>query len=142
MRPGKKGIIKKVVKKRLGYSDEEMEQFLDNPKNEQILSMVQKLAKEKLVLEVVESHGCNSQHKVGDRFIFDAFGNLQTRSCPDQVCIFMLAPAQILLYSAMELLLAGADPNEMKFNRTNCVDVGLDCGGWGRVVVELKAEDV
>jgi hypothetical protein len=42
----------------------------------------------------------------------------------------------------MELLLSGVDPNEMKFNRTNCVDVGLECGGWGRVVVELKAEDV
>ena len=42
----------------------------------------------------------------------------------------------------MELFLAGVDPNEMKISHTNCVDVGLECGGWGRVVVELKAEDV
>jgi uncharacterized repeat protein (TIGR04076 family) len=138
----KKILTKKILKKRLGYSDEEVDEFLQNPKNKEILSMVQGLTKKRLVLEVVESHGCNSQHKVGDRFIFDAFGNLQTRLCPDQVCMFMLAPAQNLLYAGMELLLSGVDPNEMKFNRTNCVDVGLECGGWGRVVVELKAEDV
>jgi len=137
----KRTIIKKILKRRLGYSDEEMEKFLQNPKNKEILSMVQDLTKKRLVLEVVESHGCNSQHKVSDRFIFDAFGNLQTRLCPDQVCMFMLAPAQNLLYAGMELLLSGVDPNEMKFNRTNCIDVGLECGGWGRVVVELKAED-
>jgi len=45
-------------------------------------------------------------------------------------------------YEEMELFLAGVDPNEMKFNRTNCVDVGLECSGWGRVVVELRAEDI
>jgi hypothetical protein len=28
----------------------------------------------------------------------------------------------------------------MGFNRTGCVDVGLECGGWGKVVVEVKAE--
>ncbi len=137
----RKIILKKILKKRLGYSDEEVEKFLENPRNKEILSMAQKLEKRKLVLEVVESHGCNSRHEVGDRFIFDTFGNLQTRQCPDQICMFMLAPAQNLLYAAMELSLSGVDPNGMKFNRTNCVDVGLECEGWGRVVVELRAEE-
>jgi hypothetical protein len=42
-----------------------------------------------IILKVVESHGCNSNHKVGDKFYFD---------------------------------------------------VGLECGGWGRIVLELSVE--
>lgn len=130
----------KMLKKRLGYTDEEMKKFKENPRNLEIVSKVPGLIKKKLILEVVESHGCNSRHAVGDRFIFDSFGNLDTRQCPDQVCLFLLGGAQTLVYAGMELLLAGADPNRMGFNRTNCVDVGLECGGWGKVVVELRAE--
>jgi uncharacterized repeat protein (TIGR04076 family) len=136
----KKLIMSKLLKKRLGYTDEEMDKFKENPRNMEIVSKVPKLMKKKLVLEVVESHGCNSQHAVGDRFFFDAFGNLETRRCPDQVCLFLIGNAQPLIYTGMELLLAGADTNQMGFNRTGCVDVGLECGGWGKVVVELTAE--
>ncbi len=136
----KKLVILKILKKRLRYKDEEMDKFQDNPRNLEIVSRIPELRKKKLVLEVVESHGCNSQHAMGDRFVFDAFGNLETRQCPDQVCLFLIGNALPLIYAGMELLLAGADPNRMGFNRTGCVDVGLECGGWGKVVVELKAE--
>ena len=136
----KKLVILKILKKRLGYKDEEMDKFQDNPRNLEIVSRIPELRKKKLVLEVVESHGCNSQHALGDRFVFDAFGNLETRQCADQVCLFLIGNALPLIYAGMELLLAGADPNRMGFIRTGCVDVGLECGGWGKVVVELKAE--
>jgi hypothetical protein len=33
------------------------------------------------------------------------------------------------------------DPNEMCFKRASCFDVRIDCGGWGRVVLELRVED-
>ena len=133
-------VIMKVLQKRLGYTNKEMEIFKSRDRNREIAAMAPGLLKKRLVLEVVESHGCNSQHAKGDRFVFDAFGNLDTRQCPDQVCLFLLAGAQNLVYAGMELLLAGADPNKMGFNRTGCVDVGLECGGWGRVVVEIQAE--
>ena len=35
----------------------------------------------------------------------------------------------------------GADPNAMRFNRTGCTDVGLECGGWGRIVLEISVEE-
>ena len=136
----KKALTLKILKKRLGYSDEEMKRFLENPKNGDLVSKLPELVKRKLILEVVESRGCNSQHKIGDRFVFDAFGNLDTRQCPDQVCVFLLGGAQSLLYAGMELLIAGVDPDTMMFNRTACTDVGLQCGGWGKVVVEVKGE--
>jgi len=36
----------------------------------------------------------------------------------------------------------GRDPNEVIFNRTGCLDVGPACGGWGHVVLEMRAEKV
>jgi len=42
--------------------------------------------------------------------------------------------------AANELFYAGVDSNELRFKRTACHDVGLDCGGWGRVVLEIGVE--
>jgi len=46
----------------------------------------------------------------------------------------------VLINAFFENLMNGRDPNEIMFNRTGCFDVGLACGGWGHVVVEMKAE--
>jgi hypothetical protein len=46
-----------------------------------------------------------------------------------------------MVFAANEMLYAGVDPNEMRFRRAGCFDVGLQCGGWGRVVLELRVED-
>lgn len=37
-----------------------------------------------------------------------------------------------------ERFYAGVDPNEMKFRRSGCFDVGVQCGGWGKVIVEIS----
>jgi hypothetical protein len=29
----------------------------------------------------------------------------------------------------------------MRFKRAHCIDVGLECEGWGRIVMEFRAED-
>ena len=34
-----------------------------------------KLTQKTIIIEVVESHGCSSLHKVGDKFYFDGPGN-------------------------------------------------------------------
>ncbi len=131
----------KVMKNHLGYSKEEMELFRSNPRNEDVLSKVPELRTKTIVLEVVESHGCNSQHQVGDKFYFDGAGNLLTKLCPKKVCIYALAACSGMIFSSNELLYAGVDPNEMRFKRAACFDVGVRCGGWGRVVLEIKVED-
>jgi uncharacterized repeat protein (TIGR04076 family) len=133
--------IWKVMQKRLGYSDEEMALFKADPRNADVISKGAGLADKRIVLEVVESHGCNSRHQVGDRFTFDAFGNLLTRLCPEKVCAYSLNSALMMVFAANEMLYAGVDPNEIRFKRTGCFDVGLQCGGWGRIVLELRVED-
>lgn len=58
----------------MGYTDEEMKLFRENPRNEDVLSKADALMNKTIIAEVVESHGCNSQHKVGDKFYFDGAG--------------------------------------------------------------------
>jgi uncharacterized repeat protein (TIGR04076 family) len=131
----------KVMKAHLGYTDEEMKIFQESKRNEDVLSKVPALLKKAIVLEVVESNGCNSQHKVGDKLYFDGAGNLLTKHCPEKVCVYAMNAAIPLIYASNELFYAGVDPNEMRFKRAACIDVGVQCGGWGRVVLELNVKD-
>ena len=128
----------KFIKKQLGFTDEEMKKFRENPRNEDILNKAPELLKKTIVVEVIDSHGCNSQHKVGDKLYFDAVGNLLTKKCPKRICIHALHAITPQIFTVNELLCAGVDPNEMRFKRAACFDVGLECGGWGRIVMEIR----
>jgi uncharacterized repeat protein (TIGR04076 family) len=129
------------LQKHFGYSDEEMKVFKENPRNADVLSKSAALMNKTIVLEVVESTGCNSQHKVGDKFYFDGAGNLITKINPKRICIYALSAMSSPIFVASELFYAGVDPNEMRFKRTSCFDVGVQCGGWGQIVMEISVED-
>lgn len=131
----------KVMKDRLGYTDDEMKIFRENERNADVLSKAPALLDKTIVLEVVASHGCNSQHKVGDKFFFDGAGNLLTNRCPKKICIYALNAATSMIFASNELFYAGVDPNDMRFKRAACFDVGVQCGGWGRIVLELGVQD-
>ena len=132
----------KMVQRHLRYSNEEMTRFKDNPRNGEVLADNARVMNKLIILEVVASHGCNSKHKVGDRFYFDALGNLLTDRCPKKVCGYSLNAALMMVFTANEMLFAGMDPNQIRFKRAGCFDVGLECGGWGRIVLELRVEEV
>jgi len=132
---------RKFIQTHLGYEDEEMEMFLSNPKNVEILSKAPALMQKTIVAEVVASHGCNSQHQIGDKFYFDGAGNLITKLNPKRICIHALSALSGPIYVANELFYAGVDPNEMRLNRVGCFDVGVRCGGWGHIAMELKVEE-
>jgi len=131
----------KFMQEHLGYNDEEMKMFKENPRNEDVLSKVDALMNKTIIAEVVESHGCNSQHKVGDKFYFDGAGNLITKLCPKRICVYALMSVGALVFTSNELFYAGVDPNEIRFKRAGCFDVGVRCGGWGRIVLELRVEE-
>ncbi len=131
----------KIVQRHLSYSDEEMTKFKGNSRNINVLASSSSIINKLIILEVVDSQGCNSKHKVGDRFYFDAFGNLLTERCPKKVCGYSLTAAMMMVFAANEMLFAGIDPNQIRFKRAGCFDVGLECGGWGRIVLELRVEE-
>ncbi len=131
----------KIIQRHLRYSDAEMDRFKENPRNAEVLSKGAVLRDKLIILEVVESHGCNSRHQVGDRFYFDGAGSLLTDLGPKKVCGYSLNAALMMVFTANEMLYAGVDPNQIRFKRAGCFDVGLECGGWGRIVLELRVED-
>jgi uncharacterized repeat protein (TIGR04076 family) len=133
--------MKKNIKERLDYNDEELKLFLDNPKNIEILTKSLPLLNKTIVIEVIESKGCASQHKKGDKIYFDGSGNLLTKLSPKRICIYALSVLESLITSALELMYAGVNPDEMRFKRVGCTDIGLECGGWGKIVMELKVID-
>jgi len=130
-----------AIRKHFAYTNEEMEVFMENPRNMDVLAKAPLFANKTIVFEVVDAHGCNSRHKMGDKFYFDGAGNLLTKRSPDRICIYALNAASALIFAAGELLMAGVDPNELRFKRTGCFDVGVKCGGWGRIIMELKVAD-
>jgi uncharacterized repeat protein (TIGR04076 family) len=131
----------KYLQARLGYTDDELKKFRENPKNEDIISKAPALMNKTIVVEVIDSYGCNSQHKVGDKFYFDGAGNLLTELCPKRICIHALSAVEMAIWAAGQLFYAGADPNEMRFNRLGCPDVGVQCGGWGHIAMEIRVEE-
>ncbi|HEX9933981.1 MAG TPA: hypothetical protein VGB38_02190 [bacterium] len=132
----------KIIQKRLGYNDEELERFRNNPRNEHVMSKGAELISTRFIIEVVEAHGCNSRHKKGDKFFLDGYGNLTRDQNPDKICIFAIGSLSTLIFAAQELIYAGMDPNEMRFKSVGCIDVGLHCGGWGKVIMKLTANKI
>ena len=129
------------MKKRLGYNKEEMKIFRENPRNKDLLSKVPEFQNITIIVKIVDARGCNSQHRVGDKFYFDGVGNLITKLGPKKICIYALNAITTQIFTAGELICAGVDPNEMRFKRAACFDVGVECGGWGRIVMEISVEE-
>jgi len=134
-------IVLRIMQKRLGYNKEEFALFKNNPRNTELITRYKEFSKKRIVLKVVESKGCNSNHNVGDKFYFDHAGNILTDLCPSKICAYSLNSALMMVFTANEMIFAGVDPNNIRFKRASCFDVGIECGGWGRIVLELSAED-
>jgi uncharacterized repeat protein (TIGR04076 family) len=96
--------------------------------------------KRRVIAEVIESQGCHAQHKVGDRFVMTAGGQLIAQDCPKRMCMFALGPVSAVLPAIYERLISGSDPNWERFNIVQCTDVGLDKGGWGKVLMKVYVE--
>lgn len=130
----------KIIKKRFGYNDEDIDSFKKNPRNIELIKRNREFSNTRFILEVVESKGCNSNHKIGDKFYFDFAGNILTELCPPKICGYSLNSSMMMIFTANEMLYAGVNPEEIRFKKASCFDVGIECGGWGRIVLELKIE--
>ena len=133
--------IWEMIQNRLGYSDEELALFKDNPRNAKVLTTGAEMMTKTIVFEVVKSCGCNSGHLEGSRFFFSGDGNLLTKMAPSKVCAFLLPIMCQMIYGIQELWYAGVDPNDLAFKRAGCFDVGVQCGGWGNVIIEARVMD-
>ncbi len=52
-----------------------------------------------------------------------------------------LQPLGGLIYGLHELFYSGIENPKATFSRAGCFDVGVRCGGWGHIVMEIRMED-
>ncbi len=126
---------------RVGYTDEEVEQF---PEGDPRLRLIHRLgevaARYSIVAEVIKSCNCNSGYRVGDRFILDVAGNFLLELCPKRLCVYLLSQLTVPVALINERLSEGLDPNLFHFmHQVRCPDAGVDCAGYGEVTVAIKA---
>ncbi|MBI5118741.1 hypothetical protein HZA56_19910 [Candidatus Poribacteria bacterium] len=124
----------------LGYSDEELAKWKADPRNTRVASLMPEFAKYRVVVEVLKSHGCVMNHKAGDKFYFTGSGALLCNEGPSHICAGALAPVMTFALRVLDKIGAGLDPTKYSFNRVRCVDVGLENGGWGEILMEVRVE--
>jgi len=124
----------------MGYTDEEMKIFRSDPMRVRMVTETPEFVKCRVIAEVIESHGCHARHKVGDRFVMTAGGQLITEESPKRVCMFALGPVSHQLPAIYERLIAKSDPEFKSYSIVQCTDVGLAKGGWGKILMKVYVE--
>ena len=79
--------------KSMGYTDEEMEIFRSDPEKVKMVTQTPEFVKYSVIAEVIESHGCHAGHKVGDRFVMTAGGQLIAEKSPKGCACLPLDPS-------------------------------------------------
>jgi uncharacterized repeat protein (TIGR04076 family) len=128
------------LQRQLGYSDEQMAGFRQDPRWRKVLASSPAMMSRTVVFVVRESHGCNVGHRPGDRFCFSPVGYMMAHRGPDKVCPYLMPAMTRLMYLVQERIWEGADPLPL-FRFAHCDDVGLGCGGWGQVLIETTIEE-
>jgi len=132
--------IWKRFQKHMGYTDEEMKIFRSDPAKVKMVTQTSDFVKCRVIAEVIESRNCHAKHKVGDRFVMTAGGQLIAEECPKKMCMFALGPVAGLLPVMYERLVTKSDPDCKRSNIVQCTDIGLDKGGWGKVLMKVYLE--
>ncbi len=133
----------KAFQKHLGYSDEELEVFKSDPKRSAAARKLftPDILKKDLIVEVVESHGCSTGMKPGDRLVFRALAILDTQRSSKNWCAHAMGPVAMLATLAQDRYVAGLDINDMTYDHFSCGDVGPMRNGWGQVVMKAYVAD-
>jgi uncharacterized repeat protein (TIGR04076 family) len=132
--------ILKGLQKHMEYTDAEMEIFCSDPAKVKMVTETPAFVKTRVVAEVIDSHGCHCKHRVGDKFVMTAGGQLLTDQCPKGICLSALAPISRIMPTIYDRLISGSDPNFERSNVVQCEDVGLDKGGWGKILMKVYVE--
>ncbi len=130
----------KRFQEHMNYTDEEMKIFRADPGKVKMVTETSEFVKCRIIAEVIEAGGCHAQHKVGDKFVMDGNGQLITKECPDKMCVFAVAALETPVNMIYERFMNHADPKHERHNVVQCSDIGLDKGGWGKILMKVYVE--
>lgn len=133
--------ILEMIKGATGYSNEQIAKL--HPGIEKLFNSVPMLSEVQMVAEVVKVEGCFAQIKMGDKLVFDPFLNPEKSS--GVMCPRALLPIMIQINALWEMfpewVKSGAQETlEIVFRNVRCLDPGLEDGGFGGVVYQIRIE--
>ena len=135
-----KDILWKRFQSHMGYTDAELKTFMSDPLKVKMVTETSEFVKSRIVAEVIEAQGCHAGHKVGQKFVMDGNGQLITRECPEKMCLFAVSALESPVNAIYERFINHADPKNERTAVVQCHDVGLDRGGWGKILMRVSVE--
>ena len=128
----------KPLKDMLGYTETQWETWKNNPRNLKIAENLKDSPKYKIIAEVSKSSGCAAGHRVGDKIVYSG-ASLSCKENPERICSYLLDTMNPFVRNVFVNLASGVDVTQMA-TKAHCPDVGVENGGWGEVIVEMKVE--
>jgi uncharacterized repeat protein (TIGR04076 family) len=124
---------------RVGYSENETMLF---KKKGHRVRQIERLSKASglysIEATVVKARHCNSGHKTGQKIILDVDGNLISKLCPKRMCVYLISQLVVPVALINERLNQDLAPGDFHFMRyVQCPDVGIECLGYGNVMVKV-----
>ena len=132
----------KRFQQHMGYTDDEMKIFRSDPAKVKMVTECSDFVKTRIVAEVVEAQGCHAQHKVGDKIVMNGNGQLLTEQCPQKLCVFAVSALESSVNRIYERFVGHSDPEYKLKDVVQCHDIGLDKGGWGKVLMKVSVEKI
>lgn len=125
---------------RVGYSSVDLQHFSeDDPRIRLMERLAEDAAKYSIQAEVVSSRHCNTGYKIGDKFVMDVDGNFISKLCPKRLCVHLISQLVVPVALINERLSERLEPNGFTFMRqVRCSDVGVDCTGYGGVMLKVS----
>jgi uncharacterized repeat protein (TIGR04076 family) len=132
-----KPLFKVIIRNRWGFTREEYDKAAE-------LGLFGALDMEAmtcwLVADPVCSHHCSGCHNEGRPFYFNPMGMLIRHKCPPGICIHGLSQLSPVVYDYYDHLMRGEDPNRMIFDCVTCTDAGVELGGLGDNLFQVRRE--
>ncbi len=127
---------------RVGYDAADLAYLMPgDPRVRQLDKLAKAAPLYSIVAEVVEAKHCNTGYQPGDKFVLDVDGNFISKLCPKRICVYLGAQLQIPVALINERLSEELEPNAFHFmRRLNCPDVGVNCGGYGQVTLQVEVK--
>jgi len=132
--------IWKRFQEHMAYTDEDLEIFRTDPEKVKMVTQTPEMVKCRVVAEVIESHGCHAHHRVGDRLVMTPAGQLLAQENPKRICVSALCAVSHVIPAIQQTLMNKSDPDFEQVHVVQCPDVGLDKGGWGKILMKVYVE--
>jgi uncharacterized repeat protein (TIGR04076 family) len=130
-------MLMAFAKDMLGMTEEDIATI--TPEQElEYKNTMENMAKFRIVAEVVKSKYCAAGLQVGQKFVFSGVQiDGEASDCP--LCVGAIAPLQRILAVYLDRCARNADV-EAPLGGVACVDPGLEVGGLGTVLFDVRIE--